>query len=199
MRLRPVEVDLAHEAAACAHADRVGRIVVASRVGGRERLDRAHHLQVLVADVLAEPSPLVPLRLGEGDPGTHVAGLALDQEAFDIGSVPVTPLCLLQQAGRAQHHHQPLGVGRMDVERLGDLIVGPGPVADRREHADLDSRHERCGLAVGLGDVLQPNSREPARRLSVAVWFVLAIARLPISCSREAKHASSGSGMPEAG
>ena len=185
------EIDLAHEAAACAHADRVGGIVVASRVGGREGLDRAHHLQVLGADVLAEPSPLVPLRLGEGDPGTHVAGLALDQEAFDIGGVLVTPLRLLQQAGRAQHHHQPLGVGRMDVERLGDLLVGPGAVADRREHADLDCCHECGGLAVGLGDVLQPNGGD---RRAVRLWRLVRLGHgaPPDIVLREAKHASSG-------
>ncbi len=112
-----LEVDLTNEAAACAHADRVGRVVVTSRVGDGECLDRAHHLQVLGADVLAEPSPLVPLRLGEGDPGPHVAGLALDQETFDIGGVLVTALRLLQQAGRAQHHHLKL-VPRWSAVRI---------------------------------------------------------------------------------
>ena len=49
------QIDLTNEAAAGAHADRVGGIVVASRVGGCESLDRAHHLQVLGADMLTEP------------------------------------------------------------------------------------------------------------------------------------------------
>jgi hypothetical protein len=43
----------------------------------------------------------------------------------------------------------------MDVHRPGDLLVCPGSLADRREYADLDSRHESRGLSVGLGNVLQ--------------------------------------------
>ena len=125
------QIDLPDEAAAGPQADRVGRLVVASRVGHREGLDRTHDLQVLGAQMLAEPPPLVPLRLGEGDPRTHVAGLALDQEAFDVGGVRVAALSLLQQAGCTQHHHEALGVGRMDVDRAGDLLVrrAPSPIA----------------------------------------------------------------------
>jgi hypothetical protein len=41
-------------------------------------------------------------------------------------------LHLLQQAGGAQHHHETLGVGRMDIDGSGDFLVGPstGAVAE---------------------------------------------------------------------
>jgi hypothetical protein len=68
----------------------------------------------------------------------------------------------------------------MDVDGGCDLVIGPGTVADRSEQADLDRSHESRGLAVGLGDILQPDSGDRCSlRLSLLALFrhgVLSIA-----------------------